>query len=196
MRGRSRRCSSGSSPIWCACPRQGPDYRDKLAPLVAALGYRAWASTAQGTSDGEGVVLLAAERMGELHVTSGPELRHRYLRATGGALGARAFYAIHPEAPMSPSRTAWWRADLAHIARWCAQSPAPIVAGDFNATADNALLRAALRHCPQRRRRHGPRPRRHVPGAAADLVRHPDRPRARPPGFDHDPVCDPAGGGQ
>ena len=135
-------------PDLVCLPEAGPDYRDKLAPLVAALGYRAWASTAQGTSDGEGVVLLAAERMGELHVTSGPELRHRYLRATGGALGARAFYAVHPEAPMSPSRTAWWRADLAHIARWCAQSPAPLVAGDFNATADNALLRAALRHCP------------------------------------------------
>lgn len=134
-------------PDLVSLPEAGPDFRDKVAPLVAALGYRAWASTAPGTSDGEGVVLLAADRMGELTVTSGPELRHRYLRATGGALGARCFYAVHPEAPMGPIRTARWRADLAHIARWCGESPAPVVAGDFNATADNAAFRAALHRC-------------------------------------------------
>ncbi len=134
-------------PDLVALPEAGPDYRDKLLPLVAGLGYRAWASTASGTSDGEGVVLLAAERMGALAVTSGPEMRHRYLRATGGALGGRSFFAVHPEAPVGLVRTAWWRSDLAHIARWCAGSPAPIVAGDFNATADNAAFRAALRRC-------------------------------------------------
>jgi endonuclease/exonuclease/phosphatase (EEP) superfamily protein YafD len=74
-------------------------------------------------------------------------MRHRYLRATGGALGRRSFLAVHPEAPMGPVRTAWWHADLAHIERWCAESPGPIVAGDFNATADNAAFRAVLRHC-------------------------------------------------
>lgn len=133
-------------PDLVSLPEAGPDYRDKLLPLVAELGYQAWASTAPGTSDGEGVVLLAAERMGALTVTSGREMRHRYLRATGGALGRRSFYAVHPEAPMGPVRTAWWRSDLAHIERWCAELPGPIVAGDFNATADNGAFRAVLRH--------------------------------------------------
>ena len=134
-------------PDLVSLPEAGPDYRDKLLPLVAALGYQAWASTAPGTSDGEGVVLLAAARMGALTVTSGREMRHRYLRATGGALGERSFFAVHPEAPMGPTRTARWESDLAHIARWCAESPGPIVAGDFNATADNTAFRAVLRHC-------------------------------------------------
>jgi endonuclease/exonuclease/phosphatase (EEP) superfamily protein YafD len=134
-------------PDLVSLPEAGPDYRDKLLPLVAELGYQAWASTAPGTSDGEGVVLLAAARMGALTVTSGREMRHRYLRATGGALGERSFYAVHPEAPMGPVRTARWESDLAHIARWCAESPGPIVAGDFNATADNTAFRAVLRHC-------------------------------------------------
>jgi len=134
-------------PDLVSLPEAGPDYRDKLLPLVAELGYQAWASTAPGTSDGEGVVLLAAARMGALTVTSGREMRHRYLRATGGALGRRSFFAVHPEAPMGPMRTARWESDIAHIASWCAESPGPIVAGDFNATADNAAFRAVLRRC-------------------------------------------------
>jgi endonuclease/exonuclease/phosphatase (EEP) superfamily protein YafD len=134
-------------PDLVSLPEAGPDYRDKLLPLVAELGYQAWASTAPGTSDGEGVVLLAAARMGALTVTSGREMRHRYLRATGGALGRRSFFAVHPEAPMGPMRTARWESDIAHIARWCAESPGPIVAGDFNATADNTAFRAVLRRC-------------------------------------------------
>jgi len=134
-------------PDLVSLPEAGPGYRDKLLPLVAELGYQAWASTAPGTSDGEGVVLLAAARMGALTVTSGREMRHRYLRATGGALGRRSFFAVHPEAPMGPMRTARWESDIAHIARWCAESPGPIVAGDFNATADNAAFRAVLRRC-------------------------------------------------
>jgi len=134
-------------PDLVSLPEAGPDYRDKLLPLVAELGYQAWASTAPGTSDGEGVVLLAAARMGALTVTSGREMRHRYLRATGGALGRRSFFAVHPEAPMGPMRTARWESDIAHIARWCAESPGPIVAGDLNATADNTAFRAVLRRC-------------------------------------------------
>jgi endonuclease/exonuclease/phosphatase (EEP) superfamily protein YafD len=134
-------------PDLVSLPEAGPDYRDKLLPLVAGLGYRAWASTAPGTSDGEGVVLLASARMGALTVASGREMRHRYLRATGGALGERRFYAVHPEAPMGPMRTAWWRSDLAHIERWYAEAPGSIVAGDLNATADNAPFRAVLRRC-------------------------------------------------
>jgi endonuclease/exonuclease/phosphatase (EEP) superfamily protein YafD len=134
-------------PDLVALPEAGPDYRDKLEPLVSLLGYRAWASTAPGTSDGEGVVLLAGARVGDVTVTTGPELRHRWLRATGGLLGERSFFAVHPEAPMGPGRTAFWRGDLAQIGRWCREEPAPIVAGDLNATLDHSALRAALGGC-------------------------------------------------
>ncbi len=134
-------------PDLVALPEAGPDYRDKLEPLVSGLGYRAWASTVRGTSDGEGVVLLAAARVGDVTVTSGPQLRHRYLRATGGLLGERCFFAVHPEAPMGRERTAFWRADLAQIGRWCREEPAPVVAGDLNATLDHSALRAALGGC-------------------------------------------------
>lgn len=134
-------------PDLVALPEAGPDFRDKLMPLVEALGYRSWVSTARGTSDGEGVVLLAAARAGELTVTTGQQLRPRHLRATGGILGARSFLAVHPEAPVTPGRTAWWRADLAAVGEWCREEPAPIVAGDFNATLDHATLRAAMGGC-------------------------------------------------
>ena len=174
-------------PDLVSLPEAGPDFRDKLLPLVAELGYQAWASTAPGTSDGEGVVLLAAARMGALTVTSGREMRHRYLRATGGALGRRSFFAVHPEAPMGPMRTAWWRSDIAHLARWCAESPGPIVAGDFNATADNAAFRAVLRRCRSAADGTGQGPGRHVPRGGAAVVRHPDRPRAGARGGEDDP---------
>lgn len=134
-------------PDLVSLPEAGPDFRDKLMPLLTDLGYRSWVSTARGTSDGEGVVLLASARAGELTVTTGPPLRHRQLRATGGILGARSFYAVHPEAPMTPHRTAFWRSDLALIGEWCAHVPAPIVAGDFNATLDHAAMRTALGGC-------------------------------------------------
>jgi len=134
-------------PDLVALAEAGGDYRDKLMPLVAGLGYRAWSSVPSGVSDGAGVVLLAAERMGDLEVASGPEMRGRYLRATGGILGRRSFLAVHPEAPIGRRRTAAWRADLAHVARWCAEAPTPIVAGDFNATSDHTLFRATLGAC-------------------------------------------------
>jgi endonuclease/exonuclease/phosphatase (EEP) superfamily protein YafD len=134
-------------PDLVSLPEAGPDFRDKLQPLIADLGYRSWASTARGTSDGEGVVLLASARAGDVAVTTGPRMRHRYLRATGGILGERSFYAVHPEAPMTPGRTDWWRRDLGDIGEWCREPLAPIVAGDFNATLDHAAMRDALGGC-------------------------------------------------
>lgn len=134
-------------PDLVSLPEAGTDFRDKLVPLITDLGYRSWVSTARGTSDGAGVVVLASARAGELEVTTGEALRHRHLRATGGILGARSFFAVHPEAPMTGRRTALWRDDLARIGEWCGQVPAPIVAGDFNATVDHATMRAALGGC-------------------------------------------------
>ncbi len=132
------------APDLVAIPEAGHDYREKLMPLVANLGYRSWVSSAPGVGDGHGVTLLASERAGDLTVEGGPELRGRYLRAGGGILGERSFYAVHPEAPVGRGKTAQWRRDLADIARWTSGPVAPIVAGDFNATLDHTLLRAAM----------------------------------------------------
>jgi endonuclease/exonuclease/phosphatase (EEP) superfamily protein YafD len=135
------------APDLVALSEAGPDFRDKLMPLVESLGYRAWVSTPPGTSDGAGVTLLASRRAGDLRVRSGPEMRWRHLEATGGLLGDRRFVAVHPEAPIGPVHTRRWRADLDVIGRWCHDPVAPIVAGDLNATLDHSRLRAALGGC-------------------------------------------------
>ncbi|MFC4944775.1 endonuclease/exonuclease/phosphatase family protein [Pseudonocardia sp. GCM10023141] len=131
-------------PDLVALPEAGPDYRDKLLPLVAGMGYRAWVSTEPGTSDVASVTMLAAESAGDLDVRTGPEMRRRYVRATGGILGSRSFIAVHPEAPVGPNHTRQWRADMEQLAHWCHEPDAPIVAGDFNATLDHALMREAM----------------------------------------------------
>jgi endonuclease/exonuclease/phosphatase family metal-dependent hydrolase len=116
-------------------------------PLLAGLGYRSWVSTAPGVPDGPSVVLLAAERAGDVQVRVGTGMRMRHLEATGGVLGERRLYAVHTKAPTGRARTAWWHAELELIGRWCRGPVAPIVAGDLNATLDHAPLRAALGGC-------------------------------------------------
>ncbi len=134
-------------PDLVALPESGHDFRDKLIPLVTSLGYRSWVSTAPGVPDGHGVTLLASERAGDVVVAGGPEMQGRHLRATGGILGARSFYAVHPEAPIGRRKTAEWIRDLTDLAGWCRAPLAPIVAGDFNATLDHSPLRSALGGC-------------------------------------------------
>ncbi len=134
-------------PDLVALPEAGQDFRAKLMPLVESLGYRSWSSVPHGVPDGHGVVLLASARAGDVVVSSGPEMTHRHLEATGGILGERRMFAVHPEAPVGPRRTARWRSDLAQIARWTRAPLAPIIAGDFNATLDHSRLRAALGGC-------------------------------------------------
>lgn len=134
-------------PDLVALPEAGQDFRAKLMPLVEGLGYRSWVSTPHGVPDGHGVTLLASTRAGDLVVSSGPETRLRHLEATGGILGERRMFAVHPEAPMGPGHTARWRSDLDQIVRWTRAPLAPIVAGDFNATLDHSRLRAALGGC-------------------------------------------------
>ncbi|GAA4560243.1 endonuclease/exonuclease/phosphatase family protein [Pseudonocardia xishanensis] len=131
-------------PDLVSLPESGVEFRDKLMPLLDGLGYRSWVSTEPGRPDAWSVTVLASGRMGELEIGSGPDLRHQYLRACGGLLGDRAFYAVHPQAPMARWQARTWRRDLASIARWTAARPAPIVAGDFNATLDHAPMRACL----------------------------------------------------
>jgi endonuclease/exonuclease/phosphatase (EEP) superfamily protein YafD len=134
------------APDFVVLPEAGIDFRDKLMPLLAGLGYRSWVA-AGGARDGDDVTLLAAERAGEVGVRSALGMRLPHLEASGGILGERTLYAVHTTAPMSRSKTARWHDELALIARWCAGPVAPIVAGDFNATLDHPPLRAALGRC-------------------------------------------------
>lgn len=131
-------------PDLVSLPESGEGYREKLMPLLDGLGYRSWVSTEPGKPDGWSVTLLVAERVGEVEVGSGAELRRQYLWARGGLLGDRTFYAVHPQAPMARWQARVWNRDLASIARWTAALPAPIVAGDFNATVDHGPFRACL----------------------------------------------------
>jgi len=134
-------------PHFVALPEAGADFRDKLMPLLAGLGYRAWVASGGRRRDGSDVLLLVGEHAGDVRVRSEHSMRLPHLEATGGVLGARTLYAVHPTAPMSRRGTAWWHEELALIRSWCAGPVAPLVAGDFNATFDHPTLRAALGGC-------------------------------------------------
>jgi endonuclease/exonuclease/phosphatase (EEP) superfamily protein YafD len=134
-------------PDFVVLPEAGTDFRDKLMPLLAELGYRAWVASGGRHRDGHDVVLLVGESAGDVRVQAGAGLRLPHLEAAGGILGERTLYAVHPTAPMSRSSTAWWHDELALIGSWCAGPTAPLVAGDFNATFDHPALRAALGGC-------------------------------------------------
>jgi endonuclease/exonuclease/phosphatase (EEP) superfamily protein YafD len=134
-------------PHFVVLPEAGGDFRDKLMPLVDALGYRSWVSTAPGVPDGPSVVLLVADRAGDVQVRPATGMRLPHLEATGGILGERRFLAVHTTAPMGRGRTAWWHAELELIGRWCRAAVPPIVVGDLNATLDHAALRSAMGAC-------------------------------------------------
>jgi hypothetical protein len=128
-------------------PEAGGDFRDKLMPLLDGLGYRAWVASGGGPRDGDDVTLLVGERAGDVQVRSAGGMRVPHLEATGGILGPRTLYAVHPTAPIRRRSTAWWHRELALVRRWCAGPVAPLVAGDFNATLDHPAFRAALGRC-------------------------------------------------
>jgi endonuclease/exonuclease/phosphatase (EEP) superfamily protein YafD len=138
---------AGERPDFVVLPEAGADFRDKLMPLLAGLGYRAWVASGGRHRDGHDVVLLVGESAGDVRVQPGRGLRLPHLEATGGILGARTLYAVHPTAPVARSSTAWWHDELALIGSWCAGPVEPLVAGDFNATFDHPALRAALGRC-------------------------------------------------
>ena len=135
------------TPDLVVLPEAGCDFRDKLVPLVAGLGYRGWASTAPGVPDILGVVVLAGPGAGNVTVRPEQDLHYRHLRVAGGALGARELVAVHTAAPRTRRLVGRWRRDLGMVGGWTAARPAPIVVGDLNATLDNAPLRAALGGC-------------------------------------------------
>jgi endonuclease/exonuclease/phosphatase (EEP) superfamily protein YafD len=134
-------------PDFVVLPEAGADFRDKLMPLLAGLGYRAWVASGGRAPDGYDVVLLVGERAGDVRVRSAHGMRVPHLEATGGVLGARTLHAVHPTAPMSRRSAARWHEELALVGRWCSGPVAPLVAGDFNATFDHPTLRAALGGC-------------------------------------------------
>jgi endonuclease/exonuclease/phosphatase (EEP) superfamily protein YafD len=135
------------APDLVVLPEAGCDFRDKLTPLVAGLGYRGWAATRPGVPDIMGVAVLAGPRAGDLQVRSGTELHYRHLHVRGGILGGRELVAVHTTAPRNRHLAAQWRRDLAHVGRWTRAEPTPLVVGDLNATVDNAPLRAAFGGC-------------------------------------------------
>ncbi|OZM80245.1 endonuclease/exonuclease/phosphatase family protein [Pseudonocardia sp. MH-G8] len=134
-------------PEFVVLPEAGADFRDKLMPLLAGLGYRSWVASGGGTPDGYDVTLLVAERAGDVRVRPATGMRLPHLEVTGGILGERTLHAVHTTAPMSRRSTARWHEELALIARWCAGPVAPLVAGDLNATFDHPPLHAALGRC-------------------------------------------------
>jgi endonuclease/exonuclease/phosphatase (EEP) superfamily protein YafD len=134
-------------PDFVVLPEAGCDYLDKLEPLVAHLGYRGWAAPPPGAPDIRGVVLLAGPRAGRVDVQAGTDLHYHHLRASGGLLGERELFAVHTTAPRKPRLAKRWRREFGVLGQWMRQEPAPLVAGDLNATLDNAPLRAALGGC-------------------------------------------------
>ena len=134
-------------PDLVVLPEAGCDYRDKLAPLIAGMGYRGWAATPPGVPDVMGVVVFAGPRAGDVRVRVGSELCYRHLRVSGGILGDRDLLAVHTAAPRNRRFAARWLRDLAQVGRWTRAVPAPIVAGDLNATLDNRPMRHALGGC-------------------------------------------------
>lgn len=134
-------------PDLVVLPEAGHDFRAALMPLVADLGYRSWVSTGPGAPDVSSVTLLAAGRVGDVTVRPGTGLRLPHLEATGGILGDRCLFAVHTAAPVTRPLTRCWRDELALIGAWTRARPAPIIAGDLNATFDHSALRAARGNC-------------------------------------------------
>ncbi len=128
-------------------PEAGPDFRDKLVPMLGETGYRSWTSTAPGTSDGRGVTVLASERAGDVAVVADQEMRLRHLEVSGGLLGGRRLFAVHTSAPVHRRLIAAWCREMEAIRGWTHGPVAPLVVGDLNATLDHSRLRAALGGC-------------------------------------------------
>ncbi|HZG92189.1 MAG TPA: endonuclease/exonuclease/phosphatase family protein, partial [Pseudonocardia sp.] len=128
-------------------PEAGHDFRDKLDPLVAHLGYRSEVSTRVGARDVHSVTVLVADTLGDTRVRAVRRMRLPHLEVTGGRLGGRTLHAVHLTAPLLRRQVANWRRDIEVLAQMCAADPAPVVAGDFNSTFDHAGLRAALGGC-------------------------------------------------
>jgi endonuclease/exonuclease/phosphatase (EEP) superfamily protein YafD len=139
----------GERPDLGALIEVGPWYRDRLAPLVEPLGYRVVTATgtdADGVTDVFGVSALVAAHLGDVAISVDESRPFPVVRLEGGGLGALRFVAFHAVAPR-PTDVAQWSSDLGELTRYCAAGTPTIVAGDFNATWDHSVLRAAAAGC-------------------------------------------------
>ncbi len=128
-------------------------FRDRLAPLLP--DYRFAASQDRG-EDVHGVTAAAHTDLGEVAVQVDRSTTFPSVQLTGGGLGDLRFVTFHSVAPTREDLPGW-RSDLATLDRWCANrdiGPA-IVAGDFNATLDHSVFRAAITGCADAAERTG-----------------------------------------
>jgi endonuclease/exonuclease/phosphatase (EEP) superfamily protein YafD len=136
-------------PDLAALIEVGQTYRDRLAPLVEPLGYRMVTATGtdtDGVTDVYGVTALVAEHL--RGTTSNVDMSTPFpiVEIEGGALGATRFVAFHAVAPRRGD-VPQWSSDLGKLTRYCTGAIPTIVAGDFNATLDHSVLRAATAGC-------------------------------------------------
>ena len=135
-------------PDLVVLPEAGYQFEQRLSPLVTDLGYHSWSTTPEEEPDQTGIVVFASARLGPVTATPlelGTEFR--WLRLSGGALGATDVVAVHTAAPV-PDLMSAWSDELAKLRRWCADDRgAHIVVGDVNATLDHAALRSAITGC-------------------------------------------------
>jgi endonuclease/exonuclease/phosphatase (EEP) superfamily protein YafD len=133
-------------PDLVSLPEAGRRFATKLGPLVEPLGYRVEISKERGP-DVDSVVALVSNRLGDVTVRVGEETKaFPYLEITGGGLGALRFVAFHAAGP-TPGDVGSWKYDLERLPQWCTGDTPAVVAGDFNATLDHSVLRAAMAGC-------------------------------------------------
>jgi endonuclease/exonuclease/phosphatase (EEP) superfamily protein YafD len=134
-------------PDLVVLPEAGQRYQRRLTPLLAGLGYRSWVTSSAGEPDSDGIVVLAAARLG--NVTGRPlelDTRRRWMTLTGGGLGDLTLVAVHTAAPVRD--LPGWASELGTLRQWCGGAGNPhLVVGDVNATLDHAPLRAATAGC-------------------------------------------------
>ncbi len=133
-------------PDLVALSEAGPGFRSRLSPLVRPLGYRVLSTDDGHGSEVGGMTTLVATGLGEVRLRASNETAFPHVELSGGGLGELRFVAVHP-VPPTPGRVPQWRADLATLTRWCGDGKPAIVAGDFNATLDHSVLRAAIEGC-------------------------------------------------
>ncbi len=142
-----------SRPDLIALSESAGRYRDRLAPLLP--DYR-FAVTQERGRDVQGVAAAVRSELGEVTVRVDRSTTFPSVEVSGGGLGDLRFVAFHSESP-TPGDVPGWRSDLASLARWCGDrgtGPA-IVAGDFNATLDHSVFRAAITGCADAAERTG-----------------------------------------
>jgi endonuclease/exonuclease/phosphatase (EEP) superfamily protein YafD len=142
-----------TGPDLIALPESAGRFRDKLAPLVD--GYRFAPSQERGR-DVNGVTAAVRADLGDVSVQVDRSTNFPSVELSGAGLGTVHFVAFHSVAP-TPGETPEWSGDLGTLDRWCANREAGpvIIAGDFNATLDHSVFRAAIQGCTDAAERTG-----------------------------------------